>query len=173
MRPVFLALTALVVLAGRAEARVLPQARDAWHLLPVAAKAEPPALHLVTLDDGGGAPRMNYSRDKLVSILFAIVPGFGLGHFWLNDTNGFVTFLIVDAVVWTGLFLLPELIWFMRVPMIVVFVAAKVWQVLDVTRSGGGGGDAPGLPAAALRPARPEVRLELAAPGPQAFAVAF
>lgn len=135
---------ALLLLCGsQAQARVLdlPAAHASVRLLDadLTAPLATPAL----ADDGGGAPKIavNYNRDRFLSIFLAIIPGFGLGHFWANDTGGFITFLIVDVAVWTGGWLLSNWIgpfaW-------ILTVAAKVWQVYDVVRvTGGAGGDAP------------------------------
>lgn len=138
----------ILLTAPAAEARVVPAAASVRLLdgALVPAVASQPWLGL--LDEGGGAPRrIRYDRDKLVPILLAIVPGFGLGHWWANDDAGFLTFLVVDAAVWAA-FTIGRIVAFPLEPLLwAVAVVAKVWQVYDIVRVTGlvrgGGSDGP------------------------------
>jgi hypothetical protein len=106
---------------------------------PVAAlEAElAPRLRAEVLEDAGGGGSLTPGPEVVVPIALTIIPGFGVGHYWIGDARAGFVFLIVDAVIILGGLVAAPLLGRIFWPVGgiiwgVLWIAAKVWEILDL-----------------------------------------
>jgi hypothetical protein len=90
----------------------------------------------MALDQGGG---MTSDTRQILALILGFFPGFGLGHLVAGDKHGFVTFLIVDLVLYAGWAILGGILhgvaWW--VPGF-VWLVVHIFQALDAYGQAGG-----------------------------------
>jgi hypothetical protein len=90
----------------------------------------------MALDQGGG---MSSDTRQILALILGFFPGFGLGHLVAGDKHGFVTFLVVDLVLYAGWAILGGILhgvaWW--VPGF-VWLVVHIFQALDAYAQAGG-----------------------------------
>jgi hypothetical protein len=97
----------------------------------------------VPADDGGGAGEgVRSSLAPEVALLISLIVGFGLGHLIAQDRPGFVTWLIVDAVIIVATSVIYAItpFWFLGWGGLgsLLLLASHIFQALDVYPKAGG-----------------------------------